>query len=1149
MNFLLLYRSLTSLFEWLKHSKKKPVCELCSTPYKFTKLYAPDMPSHLPILVLGKKGLRDAIEWCGAALRINLGLFLWLVLLPFIAAHCVRVYTLLAEGFSSTLTLLVNPKALWSEKEGGSVNRLLPFRYLKELSGTQIPFEFARDVFEGQIVIIIFFLLFFTVMIVREWILQNEIFINEQAARDGRDPQNNGQDRRENVFGARRMRGRPHDNLEDRLEDELIMELQRQAVLVEMRPEAQQPQPQERQRLLPDPFFRHPAPDEAHAILREIEDQIDEDDEDDDDDVHELDENDHGHDVEPIEDQEEQINGIRNDLQPRDLRGILGDDRRDDFLEAEEAAAAAALADPPPAVEEADGLLDFAGLRGPIQSLLAMNLLGTLVIVTLICFLYFVPYMTGRTAVYILVKKLLPQIWRLLLSTVGTTVKQYGVYISGKEELRNGIGRVLLRLEKRHAGFWLSLLESVAAALNDLENNTDIPGVGVFSRVICISAGYSIIFGALGYYADSRIRFAVSRQGMVIERTIVQFIHQGQAILKVIIITGIELVGFPIFCGILLDLSFLPLIDGLKPKTMIAICLEHPIVTTAFHWVIGTTYMFIFALFVSMCRKIMRPGVLYFIRDPNDPNFHPIRDVLERSIPSQLGKICISGMIYTVLITVCLGGVVYCMRYVFHASFLPLDINSSFLAFDFNFNGDRQPAVSLVDESLKKAVVSTGSPLNVVTNASTAYTGHFGAVLKSALIIIIQMFGGYALGRGFRSLNILTKYWTKVFTQTCSLLRLSSFILNRPHPEEQGYIYSSSLMTRLFGPEPDYSRPVTLEQAQSGEPGKNYFIRDGNFVRAPDTDSIPSKNKLKLFIPVNRDDERIDGREQPDEGELSNYHVVYRPPYFKLRVSALLVLIWFFGTIAVLSVTVVPLMIGKLFLSIFSAGGNDLISCDIGIFPVYGVFVVLDKWDIFIDKLKNAMSSTSELKRSIVKGILKVSFAIFALAVLPLSVGTLVDLYLRLSVELLYEPSAPIQVFLVENCLYGTVALLIGKVLVVNQMPNSPQAQMYRRMVEQGWLDYDLKIACLYFTLPVLGFVVAGLGLPFLLHYSLGRMLLFDTLDSAISTRVLRSCFLVVFVAGGIVKFFGMVIDAIKRWETQARDQVYLIGERLENLE
>jgi E3 ubiquitin-protein ligase MARCH6 len=37
---------------------------------------------------------------------------------------------------------------------------------------------------------------------------------------------------------------------------------------------------------------------------------------------------------------------------------------------------------------------------------------------------------------------------------------------------------------------------------------------------------------------------------------------------------------------------------------------KSPLTSIFVHWFVGTCYMFHFALFVSMCRKIMRKGVL-----------------------------------------------------------------------------------------------------------------------------------------------------------------------------------------------------------------------------------------------------------------------------------------------------------------------------------------------------------------------------------------------------------------------------------------------------------------------------------------------------------------------------------------------------------
>ena len=59
------------LMEWLSHSQKKH-CELCKTPFRFTKLYDPNMPPVLPSFVffshMAKYLFGNLLVWLRAAL-------------------------------------------------------------------------------------------------------------------------------------------------------------------------------------------------------------------------------------------------------------------------------------------------------------------------------------------------------------------------------------------------------------------------------------------------------------------------------------------------------------------------------------------------------------------------------------------------------------------------------------------------------------------------------------------------------------------------------------------------------------------------------------------------------------------------------------------------------------------------------------------------------------------------------------------------------------------------------------------------------------------------------------------------------------------------------------------------------------------------
>ena len=56
------------------------------------------------------------------------------------------------------------------------------------------------------------------------------------------------------------------------------------------------------------------------------------------------------------------------------------------------------------------------------------------------------------------------------------------------------------------------------------------------------------------------------------------------------------------------------------------------------HWLIGTVYVFYFASFVILLREVLRPGVLWFLRNLNDPDFNPIQEMIHLSIPRHMRR-------------------------------------------------------------------------------------------------------------------------------------------------------------------------------------------------------------------------------------------------------------------------------------------------------------------------------------------------------------------------------------------------------------------------------------------------------------------------------------------------------------------------------
>lgn len=129
-------------------------------------------------------------------------------------------------------------------------------------------------------------------------------------------------------------------------------------------------------------------------------------------------------------------------------------------------------------------------------------------------------------------------------------------------------------------------------------------------RIFAIIFGY-VFFSVIGllYLRISASLRGRNRSGKV-DGAFADVLYQAGGVLKVILIISIEMIAFPLYCGLLLDVALLPLFGNVTVKSRLNFLIASPNTSLFVHWFVGTCYMFHFALFVSMCRKIMRNGVL-----------------------------------------------------------------------------------------------------------------------------------------------------------------------------------------------------------------------------------------------------------------------------------------------------------------------------------------------------------------------------------------------------------------------------------------------------------------------------------------------------------------------------------------------------------
>lgn len=140
-------------------------------------------------------------------------------------------------------------------------------------------------------------------------------------------------------------------------------------------------------------------------------------------------------------------------------------------------------------------------------------------------------------------------------------------------------------------------------------------------RIIAIVFGY-VFFSLLGFlYIKVRASFRGRAGSGKVDGAIADVLYQSGGVLKVVLIISIEMIVFPLYCGLLLDIALLPLFGNVTALSRVDFLLASPNTSLFVHWFIGTCYMFHFALFVSMCRKIMRSGVLCKLTYPPPPFF------------------------------------------------------------------------------------------------------------------------------------------------------------------------------------------------------------------------------------------------------------------------------------------------------------------------------------------------------------------------------------------------------------------------------------------------------------------------------------------------------------------------------------------------
>lgn len=124
-------------------------------------------------------------------------------------------------------------------------------------------------------------------------------------------------------------------------------------------------------------------------------------------------------------------------------------------------------------------------------------------------------------------------------------------------------------------------------------------------------------------------------------------------VIKVSLLSVVEIGVFPLVCGWWLDICSLTMLDATLRDRQNAFKLA-PGTSMFIHWLVGMVYVFYFASFILLLREVLRPGVLWFLRNLNDPDFNPIQEMIHLPIPRHVRRFLASLVTFgtTVLLMV-----------------------------------------------------------------------------------------------------------------------------------------------------------------------------------------------------------------------------------------------------------------------------------------------------------------------------------------------------------------------------------------------------------------------------------------------------------------------------------------------------------------
>ncbi|CAF95396.1 unnamed protein product, partial [Tetraodon nigroviridis] len=169
-------------------------------------------------------------------------------------------------------------------------------------------------------------------------------------------------------------------------------------------------------------------------------------------------------------------------------------------------------------------------------------------------------------------------------------------------------------------------------------------------------------------------------------------------VVKVSLLVVMEIGLFPLICGWWLDICSLEMFDATLKDRQQSLA-SSPGTTMFLHWLVGMVYVFYLASFIlllrevgqglqpgwrllgstalqqvlSLCSQVLRPGVLWFLRNLNDPDFNPVQEMIHLAVYRHLRRFILSVVVFGSIVLLMLWLPIRAIKVLF-PTFLPYNV-------------------------------------------------------------------------------------------------------------------------------------------------------------------------------------------------------------------------------------------------------------------------------------------------------------------------------------------------------------------------------------------------------------------------------------------------------------------------------------------